>query len=410
MKRGKENMNLLMNGTNEGLVRDTGRVTKLAIGGISSNYKIYQVRLDCLYYNDQNDRIATWISQYKEENRADGFDKSNLEEYNNVIQKFIEESNPDRMHTTQSNIEMIGQQNSGVILSDGRIIDGNRRFSCLRNLSKKDAKFNWFETVILNENYENNAKQIKMLELQIQIGTDTRVDYNPIDKLVGLYRDIEENKLLTVEEYARSTNTKVAEVNKQLAISKLMVEYLESINAAGKYYLAREMNLNGPLVELYGCLNKIKDENTREDMKLIAFTNITAEPDGDITRFVRKFKDIVGTKYEKEFVEKEMPVVEKVIDSLSKEEKVTSDTIANIRQDENVKEELVNTMEVVHHKVKATDAINKPVENLKKTIGLLEEIDDYIIRKQTDEQKENTKEYISRIEELLANLKEALNV
>ncbi len=402
-------MNLLINGENEGLLIDTGRVKKLAIGGISSNYKVYRVRLDQLYYNDQNDRIATWISQYKEENHAEEFDKSDINKYNNVIQTFIEESNPDRMNQTQLNIEMIGQQESGVILSDGRIIDGNRRFSCLRNLSKKNQDFNWFDTVILNENYENNAKQIKMLELQIQIGTDTKVDYNPIDKLVGLYRDIEESKLLTVEEYARSTNTKIAEVNKQLEISKLLVEYLDSINASGKYYLARELNLNGPLVELYGLLNKIKDEDNKVALKYIAFANIAAEPEGDITRFIRKFKDIAGTKYEQEFIEKEEPVAESILDTF-KEEKVTSDTIANLRKDEDVKQELINMMEVVHHKVKATDAINKPNDNLRRIIGLLEEIDEFIIGKQSVEQKENARESISRIEKLLANLKEVLNV
>lgn len=403
-------MNLLMSGESEGLVIDTERVTKLALGGVSRNYKVYKVRLDCLYFNDQNDRIATWISQYKEEKHADGFDKSNLEEYNNVIQSFIEESNPDRMHTTQTNIELIGQQQNGVILSDGRIIDGNRRFSCLRNLSKKNPEFNWFETVILTENYENNAKQIKMLELQIQIGTDTRVDYNPIDKLVGLYRDVEENKLLTIEDYARSTNSKIADVNKQLEISKLLVEYLDSINASGKYYLAREMNLNGPLVELYGILNKVKDEETREMIKYIVFSNITVEPEGDITRFIRKFKDIVGTKYEQEFIEKEAPLAEKILDSFSEEKKVTADTIANIRKDDEIKEELTNTMEVVHHKVKATDEINRPNENLKKASNLIEEIDERIVRKLNDDQKESAREHINRIEELLDNLKAVLNV
>ena len=403
-------MNLLMNGESEGLVKETGLVAKLTIGGITQNYPVYKVRLDCLYFNDQNDRIATWISQYKEEYHVNDFNKNNLNEYNNVIQSFIEESNPDRMNETQLNIEMIGQQKYGVILKDGRIIDGNRRFSCLRNLSKRDPRFNWFETIILNENYENSAKQIKMLELQIQLGTDEKVDYNPIDKLVGLYRDIVENNLLTVEEYSKSTNDKISEVNKQLEISKLLVEFLESIKAPGKYYLAREMNLNGPLNELYGLLNKVKDEETREQLKYIAFANIAAEPDGDITRFIRKFKDISGTTYEEEFIAKETPITEKILDAFEDKEKITSELIADIRNDEEIKQELVNTMEVVHHKVKATNTINKPNENLSKAIGLIEEIDNYILRKQNDEQKEKTIEYISMIEELLENLREALNV
>ena len=60
-----------------------------------------------------------------------------VEKYNDMIQGFITKSNPDKLKQTEKNIELIGQQKYGVVLTDGRIIDGNRRFSCLRNLSKK---------------------------------------------------------------------------------------------------------------------------------------------------------------------------------------------------------------------------------------------------------------------------------
>ena len=127
---------------------------------------------------------------------------------------------------TQENIKLLNQQKYGVVLNDGRIIDGNRRFTCLRNLSKESDNFNYFETVILEKDYEHSAKQIKMLELQIQIGSEERVDYDPIDRLVGIYRDIEESKLLTEEEYARSTNKKVNTIRRELDIAKLLVEFL----------------------------------------------------------------------------------------------------------------------------------------------------------------------------------------
>lgn len=63
---------------------------------------------------------------------------------------------------------MVDQREPGVVLSDGRIIDGNRRYTCLRKLSEKNDRFKYFEAVILERNIENNAKQIKMLELFIQ--------------------------------------------------------------------------------------------------------------------------------------------------------------------------------------------------------------------------------------------------
>ena len=111
-----------------------------------------------------------------------------------------------------------------------------------------------------------------MLELQIQIGEEARVDYNPIDRLVGIYRDLVDTELLKPEEYARSTNDTVKNVKKLMEISKLLVEFLEAINAPGKFYIARDMDLNGPLYELYGILNKIKDEDKKQQTKYIVFT------------------------------------------------------------------------------------------------------------------------------------------
>lgn len=58
-------MALLTEGIERGNVRETGRVSKLTIDGISQNYKVYQIRLDELYFNPQNDRIRTWMSSYE---------------------------------------------------------------------------------------------------------------------------------------------------------------------------------------------------------------------------------------------------------------------------------------------------------------------------------------------------------
>ena len=84
-------MDLLIEGIERGYVRETGLVTKMTVDGLTDNYPIYKVRLDCLYFNDQNDRIATWISQYKEENGFQTFDKNNKDKYNDIIQNFITE-------------------------------------------------------------------------------------------------------------------------------------------------------------------------------------------------------------------------------------------------------------------------------------------------------------------------------
>lgn len=403
-------MNLLKDGIENESVQLTSQVVKLTVDGITSNYPVYRVRLDNLYFNDQNDRIATWISQYKAEHGEDSLSRDDLQHYNDVIQEFIEKSNPERIKQTQENIKLLNQQKYGVVLNDGRIIDGNRRYTCLRNLSKESDNFNYFETVVLEKDFEHSAKQIKMLELQIQIGSEERVDYDPIDRLVGIYRDIEDKELLTEEEYARSTNQKVSVVRKELDIARLLVEFLDAIKAPKQYYLARELQLDGPIRELYTALNNISDEDKKQEFKYIAFANLLMKPDEDMTRFIRNLKGISKSVYLDEFISKEEDIAESVLDGLSEEGKVNSDVISKFRADETTKEDLKRTMTVVGSKVKVKETRDKPNQMVKNAIDALDSIDLEIIKRLTDEQIDDMKANLERLEEVFQEVKEAVNV
>ena len=290
-------MNLLKDGIAQQAVVKTAQTRKLTIDGLTKAYPVYKVRLDWLFYNDQNDRIATWISQYKAQHDGKAPDSTDREAYNEIIEQFIVDSNPEAIRKTQTNIEMVDQREAGVVLADGRIIDGNRRFTCLRRLAAKNDRFSYFETVILDRNIENSAKQIKMLELSIQHGEESKVDYNPIDRLVGIYNDIISSQLLSVEEYAKSTNESESDVKKRVEIAKLMVEFLEFINAPEQFYIARDLQLYYPLEELLKLIKKCHTEDEIEDLKISVFTNILMQTAGDMTRFVRHIKAVVGTEY-----------------------------------------------------------------------------------------------------------------
>lgn len=403
-------MNLLIEGIQNKTVLATDQMVKLTVDGVTDTYPVYRVRLNNLYYNDQNDRIATWISQYKAENGDISLNRDNIERYNDVIQSFIVKSNEDKIKLTQENIRLLGQQKYGVVLTDGRIIDGNRRYTCLRNLAKEQESFNYFETVILDRDFESNAKQIKMLELQIQIGSEERVDYDPIDRLVGVYRDVEENKLLTVEEYAKSTNQKVSIVKKELEIAQLIVEFLDSIKAPKQYYLARELQLDGPIRELYGALNNINDEDKKQEIKYITFANLLVKPDDDMTRFVRNLKGISKSVYIDEFIEQEAEIAEEVLDNLPSDKKITSDDISNVRKDDKTKEELKRTMQVVDNKVRVKETRDKPNQMIKDAIDKLKAIDPVILKRLKEEQIDEMKSNIEQLEELIDGIKEELNV
>ena len=89
---------------------------------------------------------------------------------------------------------------------------------------------------------------------------------------------------------------------------------------------------------------------------------------------------------------------------------MNSDVVAQVRANEEVKTELEHTMEIVSNKVKATETRNKPNQMLTKAVDNVEAIDIRIIKKLTEEQREDIKESLERLEELIAKIKEATNV
>lgn len=63
-------------------------------------------------------RIATWISQYCSEHGTGALDRADVEAYNNLIENFIVESNPESIQRTQKNISLVGQREQGERLRE----------------------------------------------------------------------------------------------------------------------------------------------------------------------------------------------------------------------------------------------------------------------------------------------------
>ena len=323
----------------------TGLSRKLTLNGKTQPYHVYRIKLEMLYYNDKNDRIATWINRYEAENGA--LPVNDREAYNDTIQKFIEESNPEAMDQTLGNIQLFGQREPGVVLQDGRVIDGNRRFTCLRKLSKENSEFDYFEAVILEGDYSPTDKRIKTMELNIQIGSEKPVDYDPVDRMYAVYRDLVQNNTFTKEEYAREANMKMADLNMLIEKSILMVKFLEFIEAPNSFYLAREMKLDGPLQEAVGVLKKCRTDDERDRMENVIFANLVMQPDKDMTRYIRKFKKIAGTAESEAFLDEMDPLV---IEALEKMQDV----------DEDVPDEPVDTGTVAVDAGSTSDAGSEP--------------------------------------------------
>lgn len=405
-------MNLLTDGTKMKAVLLADGAKKLSIDNHMGVYSVYKIRLDQLYFNDQNDRISTWISQYKAENSGDKLEELDRSSFNSIIQNFITDSNPEAIKKTQNNIELIGQQEAGVVLTDGRIIDGNRRFSCLRNIEEKTGKTQYFEAVILEHDIKDNEKQIKLLELMIQHGVDKPVDYNPIDRLVGIYNDIVDKNLLTTKEYADSVNQTESDILREVEKSKLMVEYLQFINAPKQFHLARTMNLNDPLKELHTILKQCKDMDIREDLKNVVFANFLMQPHGDMTRYIRKIKKIASNpRLLDDYLSEQLETTERVCDIIEKQPTVTDKVINEvIRTQEDIREKFAHSTEKWVSKADGDATRNRPAQQAEKAFEMLDIIDTNIFRKMTEEQKDDILKRLDKIDDVVTFIRGELDV
>ena len=382
----------------ESIVTKTSLSRKLTLGGITKAYPVYRVRLDQLFYNDQNDRIATWITQYKNDTGNVAFSELSREEYNKIIERFIIDSNPGAIEKTKNNIALVNQREPGVVLADGRIVDGNRRFTCLRLLQEEDRIVRYLETVILDASVQADQKQIKMLELAIQHGEEQRVDYNLIDMAIGAYHDIVETKLLTIEEYVSSTNIPVGEVRKKLETAQLIIEFLEFIGVAKQYHIAREMQVYSVFFELVPLLRRCETEEGKQALKKSVFSNTMMCTFADQRKYIRNVKAMMDSGMLPSYMKKQMQIVEE-LEEKKKEQPITNqrELEAFVKENEEISEDLQISMDRSLLQSKKEQTKSKPAQIVTKSLSMLMDVDTRILDKLSEGEKEKLKSQLHKL-------------
>lgn len=284
-------------------IEKTELTKKLSIGGETSIYPVYKIPVDFLYYNDQNGRINTVYHQHIAE-KGKVTPELGESPYNTLFENFIygtTQSEQKQLEDTQANIEEKGQEEPGVVLRDGRVIDGNRRLTAIRRFQRKSGVPKYFEATILPLNIDNkiDKKKIKELELDLQLGRETRKSYDPIDRIFDVYNTVKVEKTMNIEEYKIASGAKsTRKINKDLRLADLIIEFLRIVSPGGnidnKFYLARELKLDGPIEDIEPVLSKLKDD--KNNVTEIVLTTLAAQiasedaDDGDTTRKIRDIK------------------------------------------------------------------------------------------------------------------------
>ena len=378
---------------------------KLTIQGMTKIFDVYRIPIEHLIYNKKNGRIATYVSQFIDEGNE--FPMGDNEAFNKIIEDYIEKSNPDALKKTKANIKIMSQTEPAVVLANGVVLDGNRRFTSLRQLSREGAgaEFSYLEAVIL-ENGNYTEKDIKRLELNLQHAVESKVDYNPIDRLVDIYRDlIEEGGTFSPEEYARETQMTLNKVEEEIAIANLMVEYLDYVSQPLKFYIARDQKIDGPIREIYKILkSKNIDLDRIEDIKEFLFLNILSLG-GDISRRIREIRSVIEDgKLSTELFNEldESQILEDANDYFEDEktkELVSSTKVLNL--DKGIKTAITQVTENYVESKKLSNAQNQPVEMIKKAQNIIKEIDKDAVERMNSELQAT---FISIVEKIQSEL------
>lgn len=407
-RRGASTEGSLLQEIGSDAVQKTDLTRKVTYGGKTVAYPVYRVRLDRLYYNDQNNRIATWITKYESENGEDSLNDLNKDIYNRIIENFIYDSNPDSIQKTQKNIAVFGQREPGVTLADGRVVDGNRRVTCLRRIQRESVEPVYFETVLMDVDIHADKKQIKLLELSIQHGEEKKVDYDLIDYAIGTYRDIVQTGLLTIEEYASSANEPIAGVKKRIEIAEMISDFLDYIKLSGQYHVAREYQVYSLFQEMMAPLKKL-DQNEKQQLKTIAFNNIMMKAIPDQRKFIRDIKGLIKNDAYQPYFEDQKKWIEEISTlffNTEIHEKNDVDRFAN--DNHKLSEELQVSMERALLRSRSKHLRNKPGENITKSIVLMKEVDPSLFDKLDDDEKEKLELQLEELAEIVDSMQKKL--
>lgn len=412
-------MNLLQMAAS-GELGETGEKKKLSIRDKSNDkYPVYAIPLEYLYYNDQNGRINTAYKKYSSTNGLLTPEPGDSE-YNMIFEKFIYESNVQAMKDTKLSIEEKSQQEPGVVLPDGRVIDGNRRLTALRMIERESKQPRRFNAVILSLDAKSkyDEKRIKELELDLQLGREERVNYDPIDRIFDVYNTIEVEKLMTIDEYKKASGAKNTKgINRDIRLAELIIKFIEIVSPGGnpidKFYIARDLKLDGPIEEIENTITKLKSENKeaiKEAVLVYMASSKVNEDQKDTTRVMRDLKQNVLQDHDRlqHFLDAADEKVDVIMDAFEKNPLKSANELKTVlSQDTGAQksvDSLVRSTNTIINKGKIINERTKALVELESVRDSLSEIDAEDFAELTQDEHIQARDVIKDINDILYRL------
>lgn len=350
-------------------IERTSKQKTIVMKNKSIDFDVYKIPIDLLVYNLNNGRMFMEVRKKENDDNIDLSEMKKIDpaNYNNEIESLIWETSEERNEYTKKDIQKFGQIEPGVILDDGTVIDGNRRFTCLRKLHREypnDEKFSYFLAAIIRvDGQQITNKLLKEYELRVQFGNDEKVDYKPINKFMSIYELIEKNN----EDFDYTTvgeliNKKPGEINKICKTCKLVDEFLDYIEKPGEYQIAEEYNIYWPLEPLVTYFDNDGKNLTpveQQKRKCLYFDYLLTL---DVALMTQNLRDSLIKKVFKNKVE-----TEKLID---KHNQIIGGLISNIINNSNTSDDFNEQINSLRH----SDEADEDKKVYQDTVGKLNDI------------------------------------
>ena len=154
---------------------------------------------------------------------------------------------------------------------------------------------------------------------------------------------------------------------------------------------------------------KCRTDDEIEDLKNAVFTNILMKPTGDMTRFVRNMKAIMGTTYQDGFLEEQRDIAAGILEELPEQGKMSTEVIREVvRAKEDAVQALERSMEKTLTKVKKNETKNRPIQLAEKATTFLESMDTNILWKMNDSELQRLARQLDKLEQVIADIRENL--
>jgi hypothetical protein len=179
---------------------NTGRLTltheiNYPINGPLRIFTVFDIPLKYLAFNKNNGRIASVVQTLEARGLTiDPYTDKGEE----ILDKLLYASKKERNDQTQRSL-LSGQTDVGIITRDGLVIDGNRRSMLLKRNFKESSGIEIFKAVVFKDITSDDIDDIENYETQYQLGSESKVDYDPIDiyikiqKMYDTYKSSQDN-------------------------------------------------------------------------------------------------------------------------------------------------------------------------------------------------------------------------